>query len=59
MQVNNAGVLMGGEKRQLTDDGLEVTFATNTLGVHILTQELLSVLESSDNPRVVSIFISF
>ncbi|XP_059172716.1 dehydrogenase/reductase SDR family member 12-like isoform X2 [Physella acuta] len=51
--VNNAGVLVGGDKRQLTDDGLEVTFATNTLGVHILTQELLSVLESSDNPRVI------
>ena len=32
LQVNNAGVLLSETERQLTPDGLEVTFATNTLG---------------------------
>lgn len=31
-QINNAGVLVSEKVRQLTADGLEVTFATNTLG---------------------------
>ncbi|KAH9509440.1 Dehydrogenase/reductase SDR member 12 [Bulinus truncatus] len=49
--VNNAGIL-GGEKRETTEDGLETTFATNTFGVHLLTQALLPVLEKSADPRV-------
>ena len=44
---------MSGDKRTLTEDGLETTFATNTLGVHILTTGLVPVLESSEDPRVV------
>ncbi|KAI8770526.1 dehydrogenase/reductase SDR family member 12 [Biomphalaria glabrata] len=50
--INNAGVL-GGDKREVTEDGLETTFATNTLGVHMLTQELLPVLENGEDPRVI------
>ena len=46
---------MSGDKRTMTEDGLETTFATNTLGVHILTSELVPVLETSEDPRVVSI----
>uniref|UniRef100_A0A0B6Y8B8 Dehydrogenase/reductase SDR family member 12 n=1 Tax=Arion vulgaris TaxID=1028688 RepID=A0A0B6Y8B8_9EUPU len=51
--INNAGVLVSGDKRQVTADGIETTFATNTLGVHILTLGLLPVLKNNEDPRVV------
>ncbi|RUS85426.1 hypothetical protein EGW08_006817 [Elysia chlorotica] len=51
--INNAGVLVSGDQRTLTEDGLETTFATNTLGVHILTTGLVPVLENSEDPRVI------
>ena len=42
--VNCAGIV-GPTERCLTAEGHEVTFATNVLGPHLLTTELLSVLE--------------
>ncbi|BFZ06607.1 hypothetical protein BsWGS_09646 [Bradybaena similaris] len=51
--INNAGVLVTGDQRQVTGDGLESTFATNTLGMHMLTQGLLPVLKQAEDPRVI------
>ncbi|XP_005111153.1 dehydrogenase/reductase SDR family member 12 isoform X1 [Aplysia californica] len=51
--INNAGILVNEDKRQVTEDGLESTFATNTLGTHLLTIHLLPVLEQAEDPRVV------
>ncbi|XP_037383157.1 dehydrogenase/reductase SDR family member 12 isoform X2 [Talpa occidentalis] len=42
-------------KRELTEDGLEKNFATNTLGVYILTTALIPVLEKAHDPRVITV----
>ncbi|XP_074843518.1 dehydrogenase/reductase SDR family member 12 isoform X2 [Carettochelys insculpta] len=49
--INNAGCMVN--KRELTEDGLEKNFATNTLGTYILTTALLPLLEKEDDPRVI------
>jgi NAD(P)-dependent dehydrogenase (short-subunit alcohol dehydrogenase family) len=49
--VNNAGVLP--TERKKTDEGFELTFATNVLGPFLLTELLLPKLRESDNGRVV------
>ncbi|KAK7466554.1 hypothetical protein BaRGS_00037338 [Batillaria attramentaria] len=51
--INNAGVLVAEKERQMTSDELELTFATNTLGTHILTTALVPVLSKYDDPRVI------
>jgi NAD(P)-dependent dehydrogenase (short-subunit alcohol dehydrogenase family) len=51
--VNNAGVIA--MRRQLTADGLEVTFATNHLAPFLLTNLLRGVLERSAPARVVTV----
>jgi retinol dehydrogenase 12 len=51
--VNNAGVIS--PHRQLTDDGLETTFATNHLGPFLLTNLLRGLLERSAPARVVTV----
>jgi NAD(P)-dependent dehydrogenase (short-subunit alcohol dehydrogenase family) len=51
--VNNAGVIA--LRRQLTPDGLEVTFATNHLGPFLLTSLLRGLLEASAPARVVTV----
>ncbi|XP_037075685.1 dehydrogenase/reductase SDR family member 12-like [Pollicipes pollicipes] len=51
--VNNAGCMVN--ERRTTDDGLEMNFATNTLGVHMLTKSLLPLLKRSDQPRVIMV----
>ncbi|XP_075419606.1 dehydrogenase/reductase SDR family member 12 isoform X2 [Tenrec ecaudatus] len=48
--INNAGCMVN--KRELTEDGLEKNFATNTLGVYILTTALIPALENEHDPRV-------
>ncbi|CAG5136214.1 unnamed protein product [Candidula unifasciata] len=53
--INNAGVLVNGDQRQVTEDGLETTFATNTLGVHMLTKGLIPVLKNAEDPRVITV----
>jgi len=49
--VHNAGVLPG--ERVETDDGLELTFATNVVGPFLLTRLLRSNLEKSPDGRVI------
>ncbi|XP_077531007.1 dehydrogenase/reductase SDR family member 12-like isoform X2 [Haemaphysalis longicornis] len=41
------------QDREIGEDGLERTFATNTLGVHILITNLIPLLNQSCEPRVV------
>lgn len=49
--VHNAGVLPA--RREQTEDGLELTFATHVAGPHVLTRRLLPALARSDDARVV------
>jgi NAD(P)-dependent dehydrogenase (short-subunit alcohol dehydrogenase family) len=51
--INSAAVFL--RERQLTEDGLEVTFATNHLGPFLLTNLLLGVLEGSTPSRVITV----
>jgi retinol dehydrogenase 12 len=51
--VNNAGVIS--PHRELTADGLEMTFATNHLGPFLLTSLLRGLLERSAPARVVTV----
>ncbi|KAK6195826.1 hypothetical protein SNE40_001177 [Patella caerulea] len=49
--INNAGCMVN--TREVTEEGYEKNFATNTLGTHILTTGLTSVLSKYDDPRVI------
>ena len=51
--LNNAGVIL--EQRQVTEDGLEATFATNHLAYFLLTKLLLPTLLQSGSARVVNV----
>ena len=51
--VNNAGV--GGARRTLTEDGVELHLAVNHLSHFLLTNELLPLLERSAPARVVNV----
>ncbi|WP_439022768.1 SDR family oxidoreductase [Bacillus thuringiensis] len=50
--VNNAGALF--QTRQLTEDGLEMTWAVNHLGPFLLTNLLLGCLKESAPARVIT-----
>jgi NAD(P)-dependent dehydrogenase (short-subunit alcohol dehydrogenase family) len=50
--INNAGVMSA--RRQLTADGLELTFATNHLAYFVLTQGLLPRLLASAPARIIN-----
>lgn len=49
--VNNAGAAF--EKKHLSADGLEMTFALNHLGYFLLTSELMGLIEQTPGARVV------
>lgn len=51
--VNNAGVVI--QKRQVTVDGLEATFALDHLGYFLLTHLLLDVITASAPARIVNV----
>jgi retinol dehydrogenase-12 len=51
--VNAAGVFV--KEKKLTDDGIELTFATNYLAYFLLTRELLPLLRSSAPARVINV----
>lgn len=51
--VNNAGAIY--MKRQVNQDGLEMTFALNHLGYFLLTHLLLDALRSSGAGRIVNV----
>jgi NAD(P)-dependent dehydrogenase (short-subunit alcohol dehydrogenase family) len=52
--INNAGV-MALPTRQTTADGFEMQFGTNYLGHYALTAQLLPLLRSAQQPRVVNL----
>jgi NAD(P)-dependent dehydrogenase (short-subunit alcohol dehydrogenase family) len=51
--VNNAGT--SSPKRRESPDGIEITFATNVLGYHLLTGQLLELLRRAPAARVVNV----
>ena len=51
--MNNAGVFLA--KRQLTEDGIEMTFAVNHLAPFLLTNLLLPILKASAPSRIVTV----
>ena len=51
--LNNAGLMH--DRRKVTPDGFEATFATNHLSHFLLTHLLLDLLESSGPSRVVNV----
>ena len=51
--VNNAGALFS--RRQLSQDGLEMTFALNHLAYFLLTNLLLDSLKAADSARIVNV----
>ncbi len=51
--VNNAG--MWSEKRRVSPDGIELTWATNVLGYFLLTELLLPTLKAAGKARVVNV----
>jgi NAD(P)-dependent dehydrogenase (short-subunit alcohol dehydrogenase family) len=51
--INNAGALFG--QRQLTEEGIEMTFALNHLAYFLLTNLLLDRLKASPSARIVNV----
>lgn len=49
--MNVAGMVSSG--KHLNEDGNEITFAVNHLAVFLLTQNLITYLEKSEDPRVL------
>jgi NAD(P)-dependent dehydrogenase (short-subunit alcohol dehydrogenase family) len=50
--INNAGAAFN--KRRVTEDGLELTFATNHIAYFVLTHELLPSIKTAAPSRIVS-----
>ncbi len=51
--VNNAGAIQ--RRRELTEDGLERTFAANHLGTFLLTRQLLDLVQASAPARIINV----
>ena len=51
--INNAGIFM--PQRQVTEDGLEMTFAVNHLAPFLLTHLLLGLLKKSAPARIITV----
>ena len=51
--VNSAGAIQ--RRRELTEDGLERTFAANHLGTFLLTRQLLDVIRASAPARIINV----
>jgi len=49
--INNAGAMFN--ERQVTSEGIEMSFATNLLGSFLLTKHMTPLLEKSDSGRIV------
>lgn len=50
--VNNAGCMVN--TREYVEENIEVNFATNTLGTHILTKTLIPLISKAEKPRIVN-----
>lgn len=57
--VNNAGMNRGIHPHENSIDGIELTFATNVLGYHLLTRELLDLLKANKPSRIVNVASQF
>jgi NAD(P)-dependent dehydrogenase (short-subunit alcohol dehydrogenase family) len=57
--VNNAGMNRGVHPRAKSEDGIELTFATNVLGYFSLTNELLDLLKAGAPSRIVNVASQF
>jgi NAD(P)-dependent dehydrogenase (short-subunit alcohol dehydrogenase family) len=55
--VNNAGVSL--RKRRKSVDGIELVFATNVLGYHLVTRELVDLLKATAPARIVNVASKF
>ncbi|XP_008332143.1 dehydrogenase/reductase SDR family member 12-like [Cynoglossus semilaevis] len=51
--INNAGCMV--HQREVNTEGLEKNFATNTMGMYVLTQSLIPLLLKSRDPRVITV----
>ncbi|XP_066509136.1 DHRS-12_like_SDR_c-like domain-containing protein isoform X2 [Hoplias malabaricus] len=51
--INNAGCMM--TKREVNAEGLEKSFAVNSLAMYILIKSLIPLLEKSPDPRVITV----
>lgn len=51
--INNAGIISGFKK--LNEAGVELTFAINVLGHHLLTKLLIDLLEKSSSSRIINV----
>jgi len=51
--VNNAGI--AGLRKTITDEGLELQFATNHFGPFLLTNILLELMRKTGNARIISV----
>ncbi|MFP4557210.1 MAG: SDR family NAD(P)-dependent oxidoreductase [Bacteroidales bacterium] len=52
--INNAGYFEHGAKYKLSENSIELTFATNVVGPFLLTTLLLDSLKRSEDPRVLN-----
>lgn len=53
--INNAAFFEHGKKEyQMSPDGIELTFATNTFGPYLLSELLKDVLSKSDDARILN-----
>ena len=55
--INNAGI--NRSQRQMSANGIELTFATNVLGYFCLTRDLLDLLRTSAPARIVNVASSY
>ena len=53
MLINNAGCMVN--TREVTSDGIERNFATNTLGTYLLTTGLLAHMKKYESPQVITV----
>ncbi len=51
--INNAGAIF--QRRELTDEGIERTFALNHLGYFLMTVQLLDLLKAAGDARIVNV----